>query len=61
MTKAEEIKNTLKIKLATIKVKDKLEERKIKTVSSQIKQGILHDAKNSVINLVKKKNNGCLA
>ena len=48
-----------KIKLAIVKVKDKFEERKLETISSQIKQGILYDAKNSIINLAKKKNNGC--
>lgn len=41
-----------------VKVKDKFEERPLTILSSQMKQEILYDAQDSIINLSKKKANG---
>ena len=47
-----------KIKSVMVKVKDKFEERPLTILSSQMKQEILYDAQDSIINLSKKKANG---
>lgn len=47
-----------KIKSAMVKVGDKFEERSLDVISSQIKQEMLYDIRDSIINLAKKRKTG---